>query len=109
DLIQQQYRQEQRTAKVIGFFAGISILIACLGLFGLAAFAAGRRRKEISVRKVLGASVTNIVGLLNKDFLKLVALGFIIAVPIAWYAMNKWLADFAYKIAIGPGIFLLAG
>jgi putative ABC transport system permease protein len=109
DLIQQQYKQEQRNAKVIGFFASISILIACMGLFGLAAFAARQRRKEIGIRKVLGASVTNIVALLSKGFVKLVLIGFVIAIPIAWYAMNRWLADFAYKIDIGPGIFVLAG
>ncbi len=105
----EMYRTERRLAQVFGGFAGIAILLACLGLFGLAAFAAQRRTKEIGIRKVLGATVTNIVGLLSKDFIKLVALGFIIAVPIAWYGMNRWLADFAYKIDIGPGIFLLAG
>ncbi len=106
------YRTEQRLGQVFGGFggfAGIAILLACLGLFGLAAFAAERRTKEIGIRKVLGATITNIVSLLSKDFLKLVAIGFVIAVPIAWYAMHKWLADFAYKIEIGPGIFLLAG
>jgi putative ABC transport system permease protein len=103
------YRTDQRLGEVIGAFTIIAILIACLGLYGLAMFSAERRTKEIGIRKVLGATVTNIVGLLSKDFLKLVALGFIIAVPIAWYAMNRWLQDFAYKIEIGPGIFLLAG
>ncbi|HLR33141.1 MAG TPA: FtsX-like permease family protein, partial [Fodinibius sp.] len=109
DEFAKMYRTERRLGQLFGGFAGVAILLACLGLFGLAAFAAQRRTKEIGIRKVLGASVTSIVGLLSKDFLKLVALGFVIAVPIAWYAMNKWLADFAYKTDIGPGIFLLAG
>jgi len=107
--IEAQYRTEQRQATLMSAFAGIAILIACIGLLGLAALMTQNRTKEIGIRKVLGATVTNIVQLLSKDFLKLVALGFIIAVPIAWYAMNRWLADFAYKIEIGPGIFLLAG
>jgi putative ABC transport system permease protein len=104
-----QYRAEERFGNLLGTFAMLAIFIACLGLFGLAAYEAQQRTKEIGIRKVLGATVANIVGLLSKDFLKLVALGFIIAVPVAWYAMHKWLADFAYRIDIGPGIFLLAG
>lgn len=104
-----QYRSEDRLAKVFGVFASLAILIGCMGLFGLAAFMASKRTKEIGIRKVLGATVTGIVGLLSKDFLKLVAAGFLVAVPIAWYAMSQWLANFAYKIDIGIGIFLLAG
>ena len=103
------YKADDRLATIFGSFSLLAIVIACLGLFGLAAFSAERRTKEIGIRKILGATVTNIVGLLSKDFLKLVALGFIIAVPIAYYAMNWWLQDFAYKISIDPGIFLLAG
>lgn len=80
-----------------------------MGLFGLMAFMASKRAKEIDIRKAMGASVPNIVALLSKDFLKLVILGFVLAIPIAWYAMNQWLADFAYRIEIGPGIFVLAG
>jgi putative ABC transport system permease protein len=72
-------------------------------------FIASKRTQEIGIRKVLGASIANIVLLLSKDFVKLVILGFAIAIPISWYAMNQWLADFAYKIEIGPGIFALAG
>ncbi|MCW9706927.1 ABC transporter permease [Fodinibius salsisoli] len=109
DLIQQQYEQEQHTVWVIGIFAGISILIACMGVLGLAAFTAQRRTKEIGVRKVLGATTVNIVALLGKYFLKLLMLSFIIAVPIAWYVMGQWLQNFSYKIEIGPGVFLLAG
>lgn len=109
DKFDAMYRTEQRFGKIVGLFTMIAIIIACLGLYGLAAFSAERRTKEIGIRKVLGATVANVVGLLSKDFVKLVALGFLIAAPIAWYAMNRWLADFAYRIEIGPGIFALAG
>jgi putative ABC transport system permease protein len=109
DLVAQQYEDQRRWKSMIQWASGIAILLACFGLFGLASLAAQRRTKEIGIRKVLGATITNIVQLLSKDFIKLVTIGFLIAVPIAWYAMNQWLADFAYKIEIGPGIFLLAG
>jgi putative ABC transport system permease protein len=109
DAFNQLYRSERRLAHLLTVFTVIAVLIACMGLAGLVYFITSKRTKEIGIRKVLGATVSNIVGLLSKDFLKLVALGFVIAVPIAWYAMNRWLADFAYKIEIGPGIFLLAG
>jgi putative ABC transport system permease protein len=102
------YRAEQKTGSILGIFAGLTIFVACLGLFGLATFMADQRRKEIGVRKVLGASVLGIVSLLAKDFLKLVFIAFVIAGPIAWWVMNKWLQDFAYRISIGGGIFLLA-
>jgi putative ABC transport system permease protein len=87
----------------------MAIFIACLGLFGLAAFIAEKRTKEIGVRKVLGASVPSIVTLLSKDFLKLVLIAILIASPLAWYAMNRWLADFAYKIDIEWWVFAGAG
>ena len=90
-------------------FAIITKLISCLGLFGLAAFTTIQRTKEIGVRKVLGASVTNIVGLLSKDFIKLVIIAFVIASPVAWWIMHKWLQDFAYRINISWWIFLGAG
>ncbi len=109
DKFDAMYRTEQRFGKIVALFTAIAIIIACLGLYGLAAFSAERRVKEIGIRKVLGASVPNIVGLLSKDFLKLVIIGFLIAVPVAWYAMNQWLSDFAYRIEIGAGIFILAG
>lgn len=105
----QQYKNDIRFAKLFGLFAGLAILIACLGLFGLAAFTAEQRRKEIGLRKVLGASVANVVGLLNVDFLKLVLVGFILAVPIGWYIMDQWLQDFAYRIDVGIGVFFTAG
>jgi len=103
------YRAEQKTGRVLGLFAVLTIFVACLGLFGLATFTAEQRTKEIGVRKVLGASVSGIVALLSKDFLKLVAISILIASPIAWYAMNAWLQDFAYKIDIGWWVFALAG
>jgi putative ABC transport system permease protein len=109
DKFDAMYRTEIRFGKIVGWFTLIAIIIACLGLYGLAAFSAERRIKEIGIRKVLGATVSNIVALLSKDFIKLVVIGFVIAIPIAWYSMNQWLADFAYRIDIGPGIFVLAG
>lgn len=105
----QLYRSEQRQGTLFTAFAGIAIFIACLGLFGLSSFAITQRVKEIGIRKVLGASVSNIVGLLSKDFLKLVAIAAIIAFPVAWYAMHNWLQDFAYRIQIPWWLFLVAG
>jgi putative ABC transport system permease protein len=90
-------------------FSILAILISALGLFGLATYAAEQRTKEIGVRKVLGASTTSIVNLLSKDFLKLVCLAILIASPIAWWSMNQWLQDFAYRIKIEWWIFLLSG
>ena len=109
DDFQKNYQSDTRTSRIVNTFTIISILISCLGLFGLAAFAAQQRTKEIGVRKVLGASVASIVALLSKDFLKLVLIAIVIASPIAWYAMNAWLADFAYKIEISWWVFALAG
>ncbi|GAB4021884.1 ABC transporter permease [Spirosoma koreense] len=109
DSFDEMYRTEQRVGTIALTFAALAILIACLGLFGLAAFMAEQRTKEIGVRKVLGASVTSIVGLLSKDFLKLVLIAIVIASPLAWYAMNQWLQDFAYKIDIEWWMFALAG
>ena len=105
----QQYRNDQRFATLFTIAAGMAIFIACLGLLGLVAFTAQQRTKEIGMRKVLGATVANIVTLLSKDFLKLVIIGFLIAVPVAWYTMNQWLENFAYRIEIGAGIFLISG
>ncbi|MFT3823415.1 MAG: ABC transporter permease [Chitinophagaceae bacterium] len=103
------YRAENRTSTLMSFFAGIAIFISCLGLLGLAAFTTERRRKEISIRKVLGASVNSIVGLLSKEFLLLVLIAIVIATPLAWWAMNIWLQDFVYRINISAWIFILAG
>ena len=109
DVFNQTYRTEARTGQVFGLFAALAVLISCLGLFGLVTFTAEQRTKEIGVRKVLGASVTSIVALLSKDFLRLVLIAIVIASPIAWYAMNRWLQDFAYKIDIEWWVFVLAG
>jgi putative ABC transport system permease protein len=103
------YRAEQRVGKISLIFSVIAIFIGCLGLFGLAAFIAEQRTKEIGIRKVLGASVNGIVHLLSKDFLKLVLIAFVIAAPFAWWAMHKWLEDFAFRINISWWIFLVAG
>lgn len=91
------------------YFTIISILISCLGLFGLATFAAQQRTKEIGVRKVLGASVYSIISLLSQDFLKLVLIAISIASPLAWWAMTKWLTGFAYKVNVEWWVFALAG
>ncbi|MCX6214276.1 ABC transporter permease [Spirosoma sp.] len=104
-----QYKAEQKQGQLLLTFTIMAVLIACLGLFGLAALAAEARTKEIGVRKVLGASVVSIVTLLSKDFLKLVLISIVIATPLAWYAMNAWLQSFAYKIDIDGWVFLLSG
>lgn len=109
EYMQSLYRSEQRTAKVVMVFSFLSILISCLGLFGLATFAAEQRMKEIGVRKVLGASVAGITGLLAKDFMKLVLVAILIASPIAYYFLNAWLADFVYRIEVSWWIFVIAG
>jgi putative ABC transport system permease protein len=109
DSFDQQYESEEKVAQVFGFFAGLAILISVLGLFGLSAYAAEQRTREIGIRKVMGASVASIVTLLGVDFLKLVLFGFLIAVPIAWYGMSIWLENFAYSIHVSWVIFLTAG
>nr|WP_293836332.1 ABC transporter permease [uncultured Arsenicibacter sp.] len=103
------YRAEQKTGLILGLFSGLTIFIACLGLFGLAMFTAEQRQKEIGVRKVLGASVMSVVALLSADFLKLVGIALVLAIPIAWYAMSVWLQDFAYRIELDWWLFALAG
>ncbi len=105
----QQYASEQRQGQVALIFTILAVLIACLGLFGLAAFTAAQRTKEIGIRKVLGASVTGIVVLLSKDFVKLICIAALIAFPLAWWGMNKWLDNFAYRIDLGWWIFAAAG
>lgn len=107
--VQQQYQTEITLSRIINSFTGVAILISCLGLFGLAAFSAEQRNKEIAVRKVLGASVPGLVQLLSNDFIKLVAISFVIATPVAWWAMNKWLQSFVYRIDLSWWIFALAG
>ena len=105
---QKLYTSEMRTAKVFSIFSGIAIVLACLGLFGLSAYSAQQRIKEIGVRKVLGASAGQIVLLLSGNFLKLVVIAFLIVLPIAWYATNLWLSDFVYRTSIGAGIFVVS-
>ena len=109
DRFQKLYNSEQRQGNLFTIFSGIAIFIACLGLFGLSAFTITQRMKEIGVRKVLGASIPQIVTELSKDFLKLVLIASVIALPIAWYAMNKWLLDFAFRISIQWWVLVLAG
>jgi len=109
DEYQALYISENRVAVLSKYFAGLAILISCLGLFGLAAFTAQRRQKEIGIRKVVGASVSSVVVMLSKDFLKLVFIAVIIAIPLVWWTMNVWLNSFAYRIQIGADVFIIAG
>lgn len=109
DTIRDLYQQERRTAKLISAATIVTLLISCLGLYGLAALTAFQRTKEIGIRKVLGATVNGIISLLSKDFVKLVLIALLIATPIAWWAMNKWLEDFIYRIEIQWWMFALAG
>ncbi|QDK77928.1 FtsX-like permease family protein [Spirosoma sp. KCTC 42546] len=108
-LVNQQYQREEKAKILLSWFSALIIFIACLGLFGLATFTTEQRTKEIGIRKVLGASVASIVGLLSKDFLKLVVVAIVLASPIAWWAMRTWLQGFAYKIDIAWWVFALAG
>jgi len=109
EMYARKFREEQQDGTLSALFAGLTIFISCLGLFGLAAYMAENRVKEIGIRKVLGASVSNITTLLSADFIKLVMLSIIIASPIAWWAMNKWLQNFTYRITVEWWIFVLAG
>jgi len=106
---QRNYEKEQRTSSVIVYFTFIAIVIACLGLFGLAAFSAEQRTKEVGIRKVLGASVADVTALLSKDFIRLVIIAILIASPLAGWVMNNWLKEFAYRISISWWMFVLAG
>jgi len=103
------YSDVSRMGRIFTSFALLAISIACLGLFALSAFMAEQRNKEIGIRKTLGASVRSIAAMLSKDFVRLVLLAIVIASPIAWWAMNKWLMDFVYRIAIGWQVFFVAG
>jgi putative ABC transport system permease protein len=103
------YHSEQRMGKIAILFSVLAIAIACLGLFGLAAYAADRRVKEIGIRKVLGANEANIIALLSRDFLKLIFVATLITAPLAWLALNKWLDNFAYRTTLDAWIFVAAG
>jgi len=109
EALNEQYKAERRMWQIALCFAVLAIFVSCLGLFGLAAFMAERRTKEVSIRKVLGASVGSVVGMLAKDFLMLVVVAFVLATPLAWYLMESWLADFAYRIQLRWWMFALAG
>ena len=103
------YKEEQKLSSLLWIFTLLAIFIACIGAFGLVTYATEQRQKEIGIRKVLGASVPGIVALLSKDFLKLVFVALIVASPLAWYLMNSWLDDFAYRVDIQWWVFALAG
>jgi len=107
--VEAQYGAETRLLKIFGIFSAFAIFISCLGLFGLASFTTEQRTKEIGIRKVLGASVSNIILMLSNGFMRLVLISFVVAVPIAWWAMNKWLQNFAYHQPLGLGVFIWAG
>jgi predicted permease len=106
---QKQYETEARVGVLSRYFSGLAILISCLGLFGLAAFTAQKRQKEIGIRKVVGASIKSITLMLSKDFLKLVLIALLLAFPISWYLMNHWLQSFAYRINMSADVFVVAG
>ncbi|MTI29583.1 ABC transporter permease, partial [Xanthovirga aplysinae] len=109
DRFNSMYKQEQKTGEIFAVFACLAIFIACLGLFGLTAFTAEQRKKEIGIRKVLGASIREIVLILSKNFGKLLIIAFLIASPLAWWGMNKWLQNFHFHTSIGLEIFFMAG
>jgi putative ABC transport system permease protein len=104
-----QYEAENRLKTIFTFFSGLAVLISILGLLGLVTFATEQRTREIGIRKVMGAETGNILVLLGKDFMKLVGIGFVLAVPISWFGLNSWLDDFAYHIGINWTVFLVAG
>jgi putative ABC transport system permease protein len=103
------YRTERRMGKIFGFFSFLAIIISCLGLIGLSSFMAERRTKEIGIRKINGAKSNEVFSMLSKEYIILVIISIIIACPIAWYVMNKWLQSYAFRISIGWWVFALAG
>ncbi|MGD1843694.1 MAG: ABC transporter permease [Thermonemataceae bacterium] len=105
---QDHYSAEEKLGELLGYFAGLNILISCLGLWGLASYTTEVRTKEIGIRKVLGASILNIIVLLSKDFLRLVLVASLLAIPLAYYFITNWLKNFAYKTEASWGIFLIA-
>jgi putative ABC transport system permease protein len=107
--IKHQYLAEERFSKIFMYFSILSMLIACLGLYGLISYTIFQRTKEISIRKILGATANSIVAILSADFLKLVLLACVISIPIAWYGMNEWLQNFAYRIHLSWWLFILSG
>jgi putative ABC transport system permease protein len=109
DLYNKTYSAEQKTSRILNIFSALTILVACMGLFGLVTYTAEQRSKEIGIRKVLGASVTQVTGMLSKDFLKLVGIACIIAFPLSYWIMHQWLLDFAYRIRLNAWMFIGAG
>ncbi|MGB3618104.1 MAG: FtsX-like permease family protein, partial [Catalinimonas sp.] len=107
--VERHYAAEQRTGQLFAIFCGLSIFVACLGLFGLAAFTAQQRTKEVGIRKVLGASVPQLIALLSKDFVRLVLVALLIAAPVAWWGATRWLEDFAYRVDVSPLLVVAAG
>jgi putative ABC transport system permease protein len=103
------YRADTQVSNIVGILAALAIMISCLGLFGLASHSAEKRIKEVGIRKVLGASVQNIVGILSTHFVKLVLIANLIAWPIAWFALHRWLRDYAYRVNISWWVFVMAG
>ena len=108
DRMQSAYENDIVLSRIINSFTLVAILISCLGLFGLSAFSAEQRNKEIGIRKVLGASVSGIVRLLSKDFIRLVVIAFVIAAPVAWWAVRQWLQGFVYRVSLSWWMFLSA-
>ena len=107
--IQHQYIKEKRASQLISTFSFFAILISCLGLFAMATLTINKRTKEIGIRKINGAKVSEVMSMLNRDFVKWIVIAFVIATPVAWYAMSKWLESFAYKTTLSWWIFALAG
>jgi len=105
-----QYQKEERLAKILSIFSGLSIFIACIGLFGLSAYTASLRTREIGIRKIVGASSADILMLLSQDFTRMIFISFFLAIPIAWYAMETWwLSTFAYRVSVGVGVIAITG
>jgi putative ABC transport system permease protein len=107
-LYNKTYTAEKKTGRILNIFAVLTIFVACLGLFGLATYTAEQRAKEIGIRKVLGATVTQVTGMLSKQFLKLVIIACIIAIPLSYWIMHQWLLDFAYRVHLNAWMFLAA-
>ena len=109
ELYNKTYAAEQKTGTILNIFTLLTVFVACLGLFGLATYTAEQRTKEIGIRKVLGATVAEVTGMLSKEFIKLVLIASLVAFPVAWWAMNEWLQSFAYRINISWWVLLVAG
>ncbi len=106
--LENAYRQEQTMGKLVNFFAGVALLIGCMGLYGLILFMVAQKTKEVGIRKVLGASIGSILWLFSREFVRLISFAFVLAAPVAWWVMDSWLGNFQYRIPLGSGIFLVA-